>query len=273
MGIESEYWGKRIDRVDGILMDENRIRRIAGKQKMPVGTIEKDYVLVILLSKIGRAGFSGELVFKGGTAIKKSYFGEARFSEDLDFTCVKATAPSKLEKFLLKELSNAKIECIQFGKLAKTGQTQSSAKLKLAYSDISGHPQSVNFDLSMREKVLLPVQEKEMTDSYDQPQAKINTMDLTEIMAEKIRALATRGLPRDLYDIWFLSKHGIKIDLSIAEQKLAYYGLQFQAGLISKKIQGIEQNWNRDLERLIRPLPAYEKIAGEISKIIESANQ
>ncbi len=198
--------------MDGIIMNENQIRQIAGKQKMPIGTIEKDYTLTIILSRLSNADFAEEIVFKGGTAIKKAYFPEARFSEDLDFTCNTPNAPEKLEEFLKKEISDTKIECIQFNKTTKISQKQNSVKIKLAYLDISEHPQSINFDLSLREKVLMPTQQKELTNAYDQPKAKINTMNLTEIMAEKIRALNTRGLPRDLYDIWFLSKNNVKIN-------------------------------------------------------------
>lgn len=256
--------------MDGIIMNENQIRQIAGKQKMPIGTIEKDYALTMVLSRLSKTDFAKEIVFKGGTAIKKAYFPEARFSEDLDFTCMATTAPKKLEDFLEKEISDTKIECIQFNKTTKTSQKKDSVKIRLSYLDIAGHPQSINFDLSLREKVLLPTEEKEITNPYDQPKTKINTMNLTEIMAEKIRALATRNLPRDLYDIWFLSKNNIKIDHKIVEQKLAYYNKKLETQEIMEKIGKIEQTWKRDLERLTRPVPAYGKVAAETTKLLQN---
>jgi len=252
-------------------MNENQIRQIAGKQKMPVGTIEKDYALTIILSRLGTANFAEELVFKGGTAIKKAFFPKARFSEDLDFTCKTLNAPLKLEEFLKKEISETKIECIQFNKTTKISQKQSSVKIKLAYLDISGHPQSINFDLSLREKVLLPAQQRELTNAYDQPKAKINTMNLREIMAEKIRALNTRGTPRDLYDIWFLSKNNTKIDYSIVKQKLAYYNEEINAQKLEETIKQIETTWKRDLDLLIRPIPEYNRVAAETVKILKPA--
>lgn len=49
--------------------------------------IEKDYILSWILQGIA---FHNELskiiVFKGGTVLKKVYFEDYRFSEDLDFT-------------------------------------------------------------------------------------------------------------------------------------------------------------------------------------------
>ena len=118
--------------------------------------------------------------------------------------------------------------------------------------------------------MLLSTEEKEITNPYDQPKTKTHTMNLTEIMAEKIRALAIRSLPRDLYDIWFLSKNNVKIDRKIVEQKLAYYNKKLETQEIIEKINKIEQTWKRDLERLIRPVPSYGKVAAETIKLLKN---
>ena len=50
-------------------------------------TIERDYVLSWVLAGIGvNEKLQNGLISKGGTALKKCYFGEYRFSKDLDFT-------------------------------------------------------------------------------------------------------------------------------------------------------------------------------------------
>src|SRR5210317_301037 len=49
--------------------------------------IEKDYVLSWILQGIAQhSRLSKSIVFKGGTVLKKIYFKNYRFSEDLDFT-------------------------------------------------------------------------------------------------------------------------------------------------------------------------------------------
>ena len=49
--------------------------------------IEKDYVLSwILKGIVQHEELSNSIVFKGGTVLKKIYFEDYRFSEDLDFT-------------------------------------------------------------------------------------------------------------------------------------------------------------------------------------------
>ena len=49
--------------------------------------VERDYLLSWVLAGISAVPELREtLVFKGGTALKKCYFGDYRFSEDLDFS-------------------------------------------------------------------------------------------------------------------------------------------------------------------------------------------
>jgi len=49
--------------------------------------IEKDYVLSWILKGVAQhSQLSKTIVFKGGTVLKKIYFEDYRFSEDLDFT-------------------------------------------------------------------------------------------------------------------------------------------------------------------------------------------
>ena len=49
--------------------------------------IEQDYLLSWILAGVSQVPALGDLlVFKGGTALKKYYFGDYRFSEDLDFS-------------------------------------------------------------------------------------------------------------------------------------------------------------------------------------------
>ena len=49
--------------------------------------LERDYLLSWVLAGIDAVPeLRRTLVFKGGTALKKCYFGDYRFSEDLDFS-------------------------------------------------------------------------------------------------------------------------------------------------------------------------------------------
>ncbi len=48
--------------------------------------IEKDYIISWILIGLSENSLKNNLIFKGGTCLKKCFFLDYRFSEDLDFT-------------------------------------------------------------------------------------------------------------------------------------------------------------------------------------------
>ena len=72
-------------------LNEVRTRRSAVEL-----TINRDWIQAQLLAGVARsAALRQTLIFKGGTALQKVFFGEGyRFSEDLDFTAIK-NAPKR----------------------------------------------------------------------------------------------------------------------------------------------------------------------------------
>jgi len=68
---------------------KREIEKIAEQKKVAKTTIDKDWVLghfVDAIFSIPKCRQS--LVFKGGTCLRKCYFENYRFSEDLDFTSI-----------------------------------------------------------------------------------------------------------------------------------------------------------------------------------------
>ncbi|HED38416.1 MAG TPA: nucleotidyl transferase AbiEii/AbiGii toxin family protein, partial [Ignavibacteria bacterium] len=68
-------------------MTQNEIKHIAKQKDILKATIDKDWVLGHLLNAFySFEDIRNSFVFKGGTCLKKCYFEDYRFSEDLDFT-------------------------------------------------------------------------------------------------------------------------------------------------------------------------------------------
>ncbi len=86
------------------MINKHEIMEHAQKYNLSANTIEKDYVLNWMLAGIGASKvLYDKWVFKGGTCLKKCYFEEYRFSEDLDFTIIE---PSHIDKtFLITQFS------------------------------------------------------------------------------------------------------------------------------------------------------------------------
>jgi predicted nucleotidyltransferase component of viral defense system len=72
----------------------NRLAKEGGR-RIPESVLERDYCLAWFLAALAESDLKTALGFKGGTALKRCYFGDYRFSEDLDFTL---TAPVKSDE-------------------------------------------------------------------------------------------------------------------------------------------------------------------------------
>jgi len=65
---------------------QNKARAVVVRDQQ----IEKDYILSWILQGVAEnENLAKALIFKGGTVLKKAYFIDYRFSEDLDFTLLK----------------------------------------------------------------------------------------------------------------------------------------------------------------------------------------
>ena len=99
-------------------MDEQSLRKLAGRYKIPLGTLEKDYALTNLLSVIASFPELDKIVSKGGAALKKAYFADFRFSEDLDFVCFEDVTDDFID-FVSGSMKGLDVEFIEIYDLEK----------------------------------------------------------------------------------------------------------------------------------------------------------
>lgn len=69
------------------MIKPGEIQQKARQVKVRDQQVEKDYVLSWIMKGVSQHdSLSKMIVFKGGTVLKKIYFEDYRYSEDLDFT-------------------------------------------------------------------------------------------------------------------------------------------------------------------------------------------
>lgn len=220
-----------------------------------LGQAEKDYFQNILLFIIYQSYGTG-VIFKGGTALKKCY-GLNRFSEDLDFTCVAEFDAEEMKK----GMERFKIESEM-----KTNEHENGLKimLKIRGPLYAGVPQSLcNFvvDLSFRENVILPPAVKTIGRFMEEvPSFDVLVMQEKEILAEKIRAILSRHKSRDLFDLWFLIKKGVKADEGILEEKFRYYRRSWDIGEFESRVGAIKTIWDSELRPLVKNVPNFDEV-------------
>ena len=71
------------------------------ENRILLDVIEKDYAQsYVLAGLMSQPALKDTLVFKGGTALKKIFFGSYRFSEDLDFSTIHPPSREELEEII-----------------------------------------------------------------------------------------------------------------------------------------------------------------------------
>ncbi len=240
------------------MIDLKKLRGI-GRTKgiQNLGQIEKDYFQELILLSVSRNNEAG-LVFKGGTCIYK-LFSLDRFSEDLDFDGMPDRAfRSRVVSFLGKYGYNSRI--------TTTNDFGESLSLKILINGplYSGKNESrcrIVMDFSDREKIVIDPSLITFYSLYDDiPPFPILSMDANEILAEKIRSLIQRKKARDLYDINFLLKKGVKTSLNTVNTKLELNGDSYTEEKFREGMLAARKNWEQELSAFVRYLQPVDNI-------------
>jgi len=246
------------------MISKSELTRIAEIKHLTIRSAEKDYLLELLLYILSDDRRS--LVFKGGTALYK-FYNLNRFSEDLDFDVVgKRFDTDKTIKKIIRNLELAGMQRTIFEKTEYGNETNIRFIIRGPLYDGRKNSMSrITINMSKRERPISSL-EKLLVATYPEiPSFELSLMDVKEIAAEKIRCIMTREKPRDIYDLWFLSKKGITIDVSLVNKKLKIYRLTFNSKKFTEKVNEKRNMWRRDLQDLIiGTLPEFNDVTNEI---------
>jgi uncharacterized protein len=248
-------------------VDTEELNRRAIITGVPRAILEKDYALSVVLLGISKSPLAGKVVFKGGTALKKVYFPDARFSEDLDFSAVVED-----ERGIMKELKtlfeNKELNGVRFITLERE-KTRAGLRVAIKFLFILGQPQRIRLDFSFRENLVLKPEEKIIADEYGLGEAKLFIVPLEELFAEKIHALFGRTAARDLYGVWYLFKRGVKTNKKIIEKKFAYYDEKYEPAILKDRVESFRRDWKQDLAQFMKQVPDFDSTANEIINFLE----
>ncbi|MCC7384055.1 MAG: nucleotidyl transferase AbiEii/AbiGii toxin family protein [Deltaproteobacteria bacterium] len=264
----------------------NRLARDGGR-RIREAVLERDYCLAWFLVGLSRAPLRERLAFKGGTAIKRCYFGDYRFSEDLDFTLTEEvpfeTLRVELEP-IFKEVQRA--SAIMFRLEREDRQRHvNSHTFYLAYDGPlpARTPSEVKVDVTIRECLVLPLVERPIVRGYEEYEdlpdgATLRVYSLEEISVEKVVALGDRARnePRDLYDIWHLTSEG-HVDLdplkSEVEKKLEFRGraLTTLGEEFLKKEARLKRLWSARLAAQMAELPEFDRVFRAVHRSLRQA--
>jgi len=255
-----------------------------GGRRIPETVLDRDYCLSWFLVGLSRSPLRDRLAFKGGTALKKCFFADYRFSEDLDFTLTQETSWEEIERHLaiaFEETRRASGVEIRLDHLDRHSH-ENSHTFYLAYEGPlpSVHGKTVKTDITIRERIVLPLEARPVLRGYEEyrdlpEDAVVQVYSLDEAAVEKTVALLDRARnePRDLYDLWFLTSGGhvrladlvdsVVRKLEFRGSTLAQVGGQFAA-----KETRYKKLWQVRLAAQMAELPEFDAVNREVRRAL-----
>jgi predicted nucleotidyltransferase component of viral defense system len=179
-----------------------RLQEARKRLRLPWEVLERDYLLSWILAGIGQVdSLSDTLVFKGGTALKKCYFGDYRFSEDLDFSAVgDVPAGLAMDRAIIEACDAAAKLLDEYAPVEITSERYEEKEphpgRQEAFTILARLPWQrqpltrLMIEISIDEKVLKPAVKRRIIHEYGEPlDAQVRVYALEEIVAEKLRAI------------------------------------------------------------------------------------
>ena len=278
---------------------QKEIATISEQLGVSKSVIDKDWMFGHFIAAIfNEPELKETLIFKGGTCLKKCWFEEYRFSEDLDFT----SKSQELEltqqhlKFITKYVEDnteVKTHIVSLKPLKfKDRLTGYEAIIKFWGAD---HPRNImpptpdrwqtkiKIEIILYEEMIFDVSQQKVTHSYSDTlklETTIPCYKIEEVLAEKLRALIQRSYtaPRDYYDIWYLSNNYPDLDwesIVVAfHKKMRFKNLEFTGieQLINPKSdKALKGAWKNSLGHQIQQdkLPDYEIVRSNLLDLFE----
>lgn len=263
---------------------------------LPWEVLERDYLLSWILAGIGQVpALKDSLVFKGGTALKKCYFGEYRFSEDLDFTGLPGapTGDALLAAIseacaaaagLIDEYAPVGIDCARYEEREPHPGGQEAFTIRARLPWQKDPTTRLMVEVTVDEPLSMTASRRPILHGYGEPiQADVQVYALEEIAAEKLRAILQharkleergwgRSRARDYYDLWRLfGAYGDNMDLAgfsdLLSAKCAVRSVAFSQPddfFPDAVIDHVERTWAQWLGPLVAELPRFETVLAEL---------
>ncbi|MDR9487748.1 nucleotidyl transferase AbiEii/AbiGii toxin family protein [Salibacter sp.] len=253
---------------------QNKAREVGVRDQQ----IEKDYILSWILQGIAQhESLAKSMAFKGGTVLKKMYFDDYRFSEDLDFTLLDDTIFKEqiFEWFsavfeFIKDEANIPLEIIDDNEHEDGG-----INFYISYIGPlggQGNNKKVKVDISRSEKLAFDTVKRDVIISYsDQEEHQILSYSLEEVLVEKLRSVMQRMQARDFYDIWYLLEiHGMDISFYIPEFRVKCENKDIKPDdfhlKLKQRIPQYKGRWQKSMADQIIDLPDFEQVEREVMR-------
>jgi len=241
--------------------------------------IEKDYILSWILQGLANhKGLSTKIVFKGGTVLKKVYFEDYRFSEDLDFTLLEESTNDQIFSWFREMFAYVREEAnIPLDIVDNYQHEDGGINFYISYVGPLGGMGSnkrIKIDIARSEQLEFPPVLLPAIITYSDLTAhELLCYPLEEITVEKLRSVMQRMQARDFYDIWYLLEvHGVEPEFHMAEFKSKCASKNLKPGeflmKLAERIPQYKARWANSMAEQIHDLPDFDKVEREVQRAL-----
>lgn len=273
------------------MISDAEVRRVAAELGTGLQVVDLDYVQSCFLASLYDQTGAAALRFKGGTCLKKCYFSDYRFSQDLDFTATQPLTQNRLKRLLDATVAAADRQWqVDFGvrPIKVTVQDdeygKESYQVRLYYRgplSRRGDPQAIRLDVTCQETLAFPESRRQILHGYSDADQLADMLvpcyDVREVIAEKLRALAGQreyAISRDLFDVDEITRRqSFNVDQLAAAlpEKFEAKGLtaeEISLSRLESRRDEFERDWERNLVNLL-PRGMAGDFAGTWARVME----
>ncbi len=254
-------------------LDNNDFLILSREYNVPVRIVQQDYAALAALDIIAFSELKEFLGFKGGTAIRRAYFPDARFSVDLDFDYLYKIDQLALEEQIsiiaediwrkFKNVFEREVSgSVLFGVVNPPIISRKWITIAVDYK-MPGMASflriDVNFaNLSQKEYSWRRI----LVEPFEGTSGDIKVLSLKDIFIDKVYAIYDRTNAKDLWDIYYLIKHGFKLSIRLNDR------VNLSLDRILKAIDFVSES---DWALLQDYLPSNLKtpVIGEVKRIVK----
>jgi predicted nucleotidyltransferase component of viral defense system len=279
-----------------------RLEEERKRTQVPWEVIERDYLLSWILQGIySSEKLASNLIFKGGTALKKCYFGDHyRFSEDLDFSALEGILKkedlhvelrnicSSIED-LMSEFAAVKLTIERYEEREPHPSGQEAFIIRAQFPWHRAPQTPTYIEITIDEPVLKDPAIKPIFHSYGEVlSAKAKVYCLEEIVSEKLRAILQhterlkkrgwgRSRARDFYDLWQIKTRFYSqvnwsevSDILLEKCKIRHVSFHSSEDFFNKiVVDHVRSTWEQWLKPLVSDLKDFDFILEDLRVFIK----
>lgn len=183
-------------------MDKEFALRLAAQIGIDAQQVIREEAELTFLNGLFESSISERLIFKGGTALRLIY-DSPRFSEDLDFS-----VSGKIET---AEFKNIISRIVKSDERFAITDLASKYYMHLAEIRIKELWQDIAFPLKIEISKRITKEDIRFNNMLAKSVATnvsvmVKAFTLEQILTDKLKVIKERKMPRDIFDIWFISQ-------------------------------------------------------------------